>query len=373
MHRYLILAGYLLSAIGLTSLQAQPGSWGLGLTYSQGNTLRHRSTMVFALPRPAQALSLEAIRQTDGRRYAEAVLHRFRWGMGATWLNYGGHRDELGYAWAVYPFFDLPLLRNARLSLWARMSMGLAYVDRTYDRVHNPINNAIGSHINNYTAVALLGELRVSPRWSLRVGGSFAHQSNAKYAQPNLGLNTAKLQGGLTYRWRVDEAITPFVVDEVPFDRRVHVGGRVGLGLTEKNAPNGPQYPVVTSALYVSRRVARGSKFFTGFEYSYEAEVRAFMIDNDIPPGTPRWYPNKTAWLFGYELGCGHFGMSGQYLLYLQRLPEGKLSAWGTKFGPHIYLKNQDRQPRSNVFFAVYLLTEVAVAKYFETSIGVIF
>lgn len=358
---------------GMFPLIAQPGSWGLSLDYARGNTLRHRSTMVFALPRPAQAISLEAIRQTDGRRYAETVLRRFRWGVGLTWLDYGGKREELGFAYSLYPFFDLPLYRNRRLSLWARMGMGLAYVDRSFHRFRNPINNAIGSALNNHTEVALLGEVRLSPHWSLRAGGFFSHQSNAKRTLPNLGLNTPKVRLGVTYRWREDSAVDVIDPAQIPFDQGWHWYARAGLALTENKVPDGPLYPISIAAVYVSRRVNRANQFFGGLEYSHDQSVRAFMTDQDIPDQTPGWYPQKTALLGGYELGCGHFGMTAQALLYLHRLPEGQMAGWATKFGPHFYLRRQESQPRSNLFFAVYLLTELAVAKYFETSVGVMF
>jgi hypothetical protein len=354
-------------------LVAQSGSWGISLDYARGHTLRHRSSMVFDLPRPAQAISLEAICQTDGRRYAEAVLRRFRWGLGFTWLDYGGQRDELGYAYSLYPFFDLPLLRGPRLSLWARMAMGFSYLDRVYHRSQNPINNAVGSHLNNHTAFALLGELRLDDRWSVRLGGIFSHQSNAKRTLPNLGLNTPKLRGGLTYRFWQDSAVLPLDPVRVPFDHEWHWYGRVGLALTENKVPDGPLYPISVAAVYVSRRVNRANKFFGGLEYSYDQSIRAFMLDQGIPEDTPNWDPQKVAVLGGYEVGCGHFGMTAQALVYLHRLPERRLAGWGTKFGPHLYLRNQERRPSSNVFFAVYLLTELAVAKYFETSVGIMF
>lgn len=369
MYRYLILWGLCWAS----GLMAQPGSWGLSLDYAQGVTLRHRQDMVFALPRPARGWQVEALRQTDGRRYAEATLRRFRWGLGASWLDYGGHRDELGYAWSVYPFFDLPLLRSPRLSLWGRMSMGLAYVDRRFHRLHNPGNNAIGSPLNAHVAITLLAEARLSPRWSLRVAGDFAHQSNAKRVLPNLGLNTARLRGGLTYRWHIDDPVVPMRLDSLPPDRRLRLGLRYGFGLTERGMPDGPGYPVHVATAFVARRISRANRLFTGFEYSYRAEIHAFMQDNDLGEEEQGWYPQRLAWVLGYELGCGHFGMTGQYLLYLQGLPEGRLAGWGSKFGPQIYLRNQRLHPHRNLFLGVYLLTHLAVAQYFEVSVGAVF
>lgn len=364
---------FLISFLVINQASAQIASWGGSVDYSQGTTLRHRADMVFDLSSPARAINVELLRQTDGRRYMEELFRHPRWGVGGTWLNYGGRRDELGYAWGLYGYFELALLRKGWFSAWGRMNAGFAYIDRIFDRDSNPINNAIGSYVNNYTSFAVLTEARLHTRWSIRLGGEFAHQSNARRHMPNLGLNTARLRSGLVYRWRMDSPAEAFDVESIPFDRRVHLYARLGFGLTERKVPNGPSYPLYVASVYVSRRMTRTGKFLMGFEYAYDVGERAFMFDQDIPLGHSGFQPHRPSWILGYELGCGHFGMMGQFLIHLHRLPQGRWSGWGTKFGPNLYLRNQDQRPPFNVFVGMYLKNDLFVASYFETTVGVVF
>ena len=350
---------------------SQPG-WYLSADFGQGQTLRHRSTMVFELPRPALAGSLELLRASNGSRDWESVMQLPRWGVSFQWQDFG-NRAELGYVYGVTPFFELPIIHRPRLQLWGRMTMGFAYVDRHYDRQLNPINNAIGSALNNYTSFGLIAETPLTKRLNLRFSGYFVHQSNARAQLPNLGLNVPQWRAGLSYRLSKEESTEVRPKSELRFDRRLRYYLRVGLTQVEDKVSDGPKYPVWVVSAFVAERVTPVQRLMLGIELSYDASIRAFMLNQDIPRGFPGWDPLRPAIWAGYELGSERFAMMGQVFVYAHDWPGSYgRQFWGTKFGPTYYFKfgeGEHFQP----FLGIYLKTHLFIADYFESSLGIRF
>lgn len=354
-------------------LVAQSPGWYLILDAGRGQTLRHRSTMVFDLPRPAQALSLELTRQTRGHRAWAAAMRLPRWGVALHGQDYG-NRPVLGYMVAVAPFFELPMLRRGPFSLWWRMNMGFAYHDRSYDRAHNPLNNAIGSALNNYTSFSLIGEAQLGERWLVRAGGHFVHQSNARSRLPNLGLNVPQWRVGLGYQLTAETLHDRLDRNALSYDRGWRYYLRLGLGQVEQKVAGGPRYPVWIISGYAARRISPAQRLLLGLEVSHDAALAAFMRNQDIPPGTPTWDPTRPAAWVGYELGSERLAMMGQVFLYLHDWP-GTYGTrfWGTRFGPTYYFGGDDPEARLRPFVGMYLKTHLFIADYFETTVGLRF
>jgi len=362
----------LVCLLGLSTLYGQ-AHWQLGLDYAQGITLRHRSTMVFPLDNPARTISVELMRQTGGKRYWEHAMKHPRWGVSALWLTYGNQQD-LGYALSIHPFFELPIFRWGPVTAWGRMAAGPTYITRKFDRQTNAINNAIGSHGNVFIAFGAHLEWKMSDRLILRGGGVLSHQSNAKRFLPNLGLNSAKLRTALIYNLTTEDVQPYSAKRKIEFDKSWVFYGRVGLGQVENKVPDGPSYQVWIAQVYAAHFVGPTSKFFGGFELSYDESVAAFALDQDFPDNFPSAVALRPAVLAGYELGAGQIGMMGQVFLYLHERPGASTrNFWGMKFGPNIYLHSQKKNKRFNPYIGIYVKVHYFIADLYETTIGVAF
>ncbi|RMG64326.1 MAG: acyloxyacyl hydrolase [Bacteroidetes bacterium] len=367
--RLRLLWGILLMLAGLpATAQSLPGGMELALDGFQGRTLRHRSTMVFALPRPARGLRLEASWQTDGSRPWHHLHHLPRLGWSVMMLDYV-NPEVLGRAWSLVPFIDAFFLRRERLRLGMRVGFGLGWLDHPYDRLTNPGNNAIGSAINNTTMLSLLGQVRVAPHWWLRAGGTLSHNSNARLQVPNLGLNTAKLRLGLAYAITPDRPVQA-AAPLPPARRPVGITLRTGLAYVEEKVPEGPKYPVHVLAAYLDYPLSPKSRLLGGFEAAFDRGIQAFFLDNDIPKGPGNQQPWRYSAIVGHELLIGRVGVMTQTFVYLND-PFSDRDSWGFKLGPQVYLHPPTRQPAANAFLGVYLKAHRAIADYAELVLGV--
>ncbi len=348
-----------------------PGSY-MVLDAGLGTVVKHRPTMVFPVERAARSVTLEYLRQTDGSKDWATAMIRPNWGVAFHWQDYG-NREVLGYVYAISPYLALPILRLGPATLWGRMDMGFAYHDRIFDRETNPLNNAIGSRINNYTSFGILAEAQVTPDIFVRLGGHFAHQSNARARLPNLGLNTPQWRAGIGYRIQPTPTLPPRSRKEISYDRTWHYYARVGFGRIEQKVNDGPRYPIWVVSAFASRRFRPVQRIMVGVEISHDAALAELIRNQDLPPEANVTATRPAVWA-GYELGSDKFGMLGQIFLYLHDKPGsyGK-QYWGTRFGPTYYFRGADPNARFTPFVGMYLKTHLFIADYFETSVGIRF
>lgn len=368
-----IMGLWLLAWGGLTGLYAQsiqlPSGFQLAFDYQQGNTLRHRSTMVFALPDPARAYSLDIGRETNGSRAWHRYFGYPRVGVSA-WMQDFGNREVLGRSWSIHPFLDFNLLYWESLRLRARLAYGFTWVDRIHHPDTNAINNAIGSNLNNITSLGLLGEWTLFQRLILRGGLTLTHNSNGRLRVPNLGLNTAKWRVGLGYMLRPAERLSTARTSEPELPRRVVGVFRTALAFKEDKTAFGPQYPVYIVSAGIAKWLGPKSRLVGGYEYFYDQGVEAFNRNQEIPEGL--FKPNRHLIYAGHEFLIGHFGMMTQFFAYMDP-PFQSRDPWGVKLGPHYYFWHPVRHPDRNLFVGAYLKAHKAIADYAELMVGFTF
>ncbi|GAB4427792.1 MAG: hypothetical protein OHK0039_46220 [Bacteroidia bacterium] len=362
-----------LSALG--AILPRPG-WAqladlrLGVAAYQGQTIKHSPKMVFDLPSPARALSVEVSWQSDGRHPWHAWHGYPRLGWTAGMLDYG-HREVLGRAYGFFPHMDLPLLRRSRGQLYVRLGYGLAWLDKTYDPQTNPINNAIGSHLNNFTQLGLVGDICLVGPWVLQTGLCFAHNSNARLQVPNLGLNTAAVRLGLQYRVTAPGEGLSYRRTQ-PVDRPLRRWGgfvRVGLAAAEAKVANGPKYPVYIVMLGGDYAWRAKGRVLAGLEYSQDWGIAHFYLNQDIPPRQGNRSAGRYALYGGHEFLFGRMGIQTLGFLYLND-PLGNTPAWGLKLGPMLYLRPSHAATRFNAFAGIYLKSHLFDADFAELTIG---
>ncbi len=121
-----------------------------------------------------------------------------------------GNFEELGEAYALYPFINYPLLRGETSQLTLKLGVGAAYLTRCFDHLENPYNFSIGSHFN--AAVNLSFEFRqeITPRLMAVASFGLTHFSNGATKSPNYGLNTFSGALGIASHLRVPRALSIF-------------------------------------------------------------------------------------------------------------------------------------------------------------------
>jgi len=346
----------------------------IGSDFHYGVLLKHRpEAMTFELPQPTTAISFELMKQGLGREYWHKLYNYPRFGVAVIGINYG-NKEVLGKAFGIHPQVDIPIWRKRKFGMYARLGFGFSIIPTRFDREENTENVAIGSLMNNHTTLGFIAEQGFGDHFVLRIGGSLTHNSNGKVQIPNLGLNTAKLRVGVSYRLEPVSEYVEYDYTEVPAYKKPVANIRVGMGFTEKNTDGGPRHPILIIAAFATKMSSRRNKWLFGYEASLDMSNRAFLRDQEIPEEEAGlelkvW---RHALIGGHEFMFGRFGFMTQAFIYMDPPFAGE-SSWGAKLGPNLYILAPYKHPRRNFFLGGYLKAHGAIAAFIELTAGASF
>ncbi len=362
---------FYLSATCICTAQEEKSLAGFGIEANafEGKVIKH--TAKFHLPVPALSTGLDFNFQwkTCGKKSWQQRRRYPILGIGFTYTNYG--IDSIyGRCFSIYPNIVLPLVTGKKLEWTIRIGNGIAYVTRAYSRIPmDTINNAIGSHINDYPSFMTDIRYHINNHWDVQVGGNFSHISDASYHQPNLGINLYGAHVGVKY---YPVSSTPICIrrDLKPLPNRWLAQFRLTLAFDGSNAPLGPIYPIYLATGYVSKRWISKNKFFGGLDYSYHTNIYAYLLNNQfVANGTEAEHSYKSAVFAGNEFLIGRVGIVLQVGYYLHQAAQMQGKVY-EKLGANLYLVQKEHGPVKELFLCGYLKTHLSVAELAEFGFG---
>lgn len=186
------------------SLQAQKwANWGLEINNYTGKIIKH-TNMEYENSNLSIGWDLNFRYQTYGKQDWNEAKHFPELGIGLKYFDYG-NPEELGQSFALFPNLTIPILRKEKTFFNFMLGVGIAHINRHYDRDHNPRNTAIGSTWNNSVVFRWETGYIFNPHWKLNAGLGLVHYSNGGTIHPNYGINIVAGFVGLKY--------TPFPKD----------------------------------------------------------------------------------------------------------------------------------------------------------------
>jgi hypothetical protein len=353
-------------------LSSLPG-FGIEANAFAGKVIKHTATFHLPVPELTTGLDIDLQWKTYGK--ADWQQHR-RYptiGIGFTYTNYG--IDSIyGRCFSIYPNIIVPLITGKRFQWTIRIGDGAGYVTRRYmhGKPSDTINNAIGSHVNDYASFLSDVRYHVNDHLDLQLGVNFSHISNASYQQPNLGINLAGVHIGVRY-FPVTSSPKRIVRALNPLSKRWLFQYRLTLAHDGSNAPLGPSYPIYLGTAYVSKRWISKNKVFGGIDYSYHTNIDAFLHNNAgngfVTPGTEAAHSYKSALFAGNEFLLGRLGVVLQVGYYIHQAfqVQGKVYE---KIGGNLYLVQREHGPIKEFFLCGYLKTHLSVAELAEFGFG---
>jgi hypothetical protein len=257
--------------------------------------------------------------QTTGKQWWNSYYNYPKVGV---LLSYGylGNKDVLGSNISILPNMSLKIVGNEKFSLRGRVGLGFSWFFKPYDRIKNPENKFIGSHITQYTQFSLEGNFRLAKTLMLTSGVSFHHYSTGHVQIPNIGVNIPTFNlGFVLYPIQIPNRSyytdTAFVVD-----KRVLFNVQFGLGIHEYAsttfATGGPKYPIYGGALYLSKRLGMILSLQLGLHVNYYASYYDYIIANGFYVSQQRIKSFTFTPFVGAELLVGRFGFAGQLGIY---------------------------------------------------------
>ncbi|MBK9256014.1 MAG: acyloxyacyl hydrolase [Saprospiraceae bacterium] len=369
--RYLPKCSFITLFFILTTFGGISQSIDLGINWSYAKVIKHSVKNKYTVPPFSQTLEMNMFFQTAGNHAWESYYGRPRIGANVLYVDFGD-KNVLGQAIGVFPSIDYYITRKRYFNASFQLGVGVAYLDKIYDRTENPLNNAIGSHWNNITRLNFLVEKRLFSNGSLSAGIHLTHFSNAKTKLPNSGLNIAGLSVGFLYKIsdppEKQEDIKPDPVKGKKW------GGDVsgGIGISESSTAGGPRLPSYFINAGVYREVSPFFRIHAGLEYEYNEPIFQFYYHDFDPENIAAKKATHTSFYLTGEMLHDRFAFRfqlGKYLPY----PDIRIDKSPVYFKLHLltYLGNDTWKVRP--FGGILLKSHLSVAQYLGFVSGINF
>lgn len=266
------------------------------------------------------SLEFSLSRSTYGKNQWEVMYHYPVTGL-TYWSAWLGEPDIMGKAHALMPYISFPLTKSDKAEFDFRLSAGIGYLTKRFDRLENYKYIAIGSHLN--AAINLMFEYRWKPVNHLQLSGGIQlmHFSNGSVKTPNFGLNIPSVSLGAAFRLNkenpyIKRSIRPHL-EMFEFDGHKYIEVRVssGFGIKDISEVSDERYKVLTGSVSALKSISYKSKAGIGVDFSYDGSDSHYLgakgvdYDNDyklIKPGVSLMYEVVLSRL-SFPMGLGFY------------------------------------------------------------------
>lgn len=280
----------------------------VGFTAGLGAVVPEYSNATLTSTSPNSSFALSLYRRTNGSHNDEQLLNCPDGGI-LLQVQTLGNQQVNGTEIAGVFFTRLHLLRERKWNLLWQLGLGISGVTRKYDALKNPENVAIGSYMNIHFNSQFLFAYEFN-RLGFQAGIAFDHLSNGNLSEPNLGINSAYITLGSSYRLNDEKVTERFGNPEKSPIERISIIAAVGGKHARALADNFFFTCTVTGDyLFLSKRrfsTAIGPDFF--YDASVPTELAAISKDPEsarkISSGIHiTEFLRYKKWLFGLQLG----------------------------------------------------------------------
>ncbi|MBK9283249.1 MAG: acyloxyacyl hydrolase [Sphingobacteriaceae bacterium] len=335
--------------------------WFIKPAYNHGFILEHRSNIGHLVKGYPFMAEIAIGSKTMGHKLWHCENNLPDIGVAAFFIDFR-NPSQLGYAYALAPFADIPLnTENKKARVIMRLCWGLTYLTKSFDIHSNPKNVAIGSHLNSFVQFKWYWHLQLSKNLRFEPGFSFSHASNARAEVPNLGLNVVTLNAGFNYTIPTNK---PKEIRNV--DSLCRVLSRNEL--------------LIYSAFGYNQREVDGEYLYCGLlsmEYhrnkrnthKFGGGIDVFIDQNYLADYKQEFNKSATGientrialkFCYSYNIGRVSFPIDVGYYVFHKTKPDGDIVS---RIGMKYY-------SRSGLVFNLGLRTHFAVAYNFEYGLG---
>jgi Lipid A 3-O-deacylase (PagL) len=284
-----------------------------------------------------------------------------------------GNQNIFGSSYSLMPFIQFWIFRTKTVDMYFRAGFGAGILTKHYNPIDNPSNNVIGSTVNNITQFKLGLDWKLSPYVYLNTSGAFTHWSNAKFQNPNLGINLIAASIGIkVFPWVKERN---FNTQKQPKPRkRNECILRFSVGINEMGrVPGGPKFAHYVGSIAYARYTSKVNKVYGGFCIGYDDALYHDLHYKEFGKGqNQHWLATNMSVFIGDEMLFGKvslFAQLGYYVYY----PIEKPDNFYAKLGANYYFASWGHERSHKSFIGVNLKNHKAVAAMLEFGGGVVF
>ena len=328
-----------------------------------GYIIAHRNNMANLIKGHIYGAELNYIFRTNGCKTWHKIYKYPE--LGVCFLHlYLANPQQLGNLEALYPYTNIRLNKlSKKISFNLRLGSGFAYLTKTFDRIKNPKNEAIGSHLNAFVNLRLSLSGMITESWRVDAGVGLTHASNGAYTTPNLGLNIATVNLGIGYVFGNKKCT--YITDTVyPVVKKWQPSIIAVFGRKELEDPAGKRYSAYSLQANLLRGLNLKNNLGGGVEVFYNTSTKQRWAQDSIYTNKPSDLIQAGAKIcYSYNFHKLSFPVEFGMYFYKKQHINGKVF---NRIGFRYMLTN-------HLIANVTLLTHFAKADYFEYGLGYMF
>jgi len=326
-----------------------------------------------SLPQNSPAFEIAYAQKVSGKKIWHNLYHFPEVGVSLLGINLG-NPTVLGKAFSLSPYFSQDIFRREKFHIQYTLGASLGYISKPYNRISNPTNNVLGSHINNYSFAQGTFYHQVSDKMEIYYGVRISHFSNGNTSIPNLGINIPTVTVGTKYHF------SPLVATEKKKDSllkrmpqsqqfsRITPSIRMAVGITESGTAGSPKYPIYLTSFSLNSVWRNQLRLKLGTEWFYSAERKETMDNQEYSLHSTQDAIGGIVYIGG-EFLIGKIGLLAQSGPYVKKTYQQKHLLY-TKLGFQFYLKNQNKTTKNQPFIGVYVHSHTGEADFTEVGLG---
>ncbi|MGZ3899526.1 MAG: acyloxyacyl hydrolase [Bacteroidia bacterium] len=336
--------------------------WLVKPAINQGFILEHRSTIGHLVKGYPTIYEVSVGKPTLGNKLWHIENNKPDLGVSFSVVDFK-NPSQLGYAFAIAPFLDIPLNQNEKRGsrLIMRLCWGVTYLNKSFDVHSDPKNIAIGSHVNSFVQFKWFWHIPLTKNLRFEPGFAFSHASNARAKVPNLGLNVVSLNAGFNYT--IPSSRKPSI-DKIDSSAKVRSRNEIlayaAFGYNQREVATPALYNLMFTAAY-QRNVRNTHKFGIGADVFIDQN---YFIDYknafNIYPAGINDMRVAVKLCYSYNVGRISFPIDIGYYVFQKVKPDGPLVS---RIGVRYYSK-------CGLVATMGLRTHFAVAYDFEYGLG---
>lgn len=343
--------------------------WSISSRLHTGYVTKHTRDLTIDNAGITEGFTMNLQYQTFGRKPWQVLQRYPKIGiqMGYFWMN---NHHQLGSAIGIQPNLMIPFIRKESWQLKAEFGMGVAWLTKHYDAFSNPLNNAVGSNINNYTALGLFAEKKWKKNWILNTGLSLSHFSNGAAQLPNYGINIPAWVVGVEYVPIPLEKEDYQIISSDLVSRKWGFFAQATAARQESIGFDGPKYLTYNLAVALTYSTSLIHTSSIGIEYEYNYAVYNFYKFLEQYDEKETKNSGKRMMIFGgHEFGFGPVGLGGQIGFYIGPYRTSLQNFFYNKINLKYHFRpcgKEGVQP----FIGLYMKAHLVEAEYIALGVG---
>jgi len=358
----LILFG-IIAGVNFSCAQNNNSNFTIDAKYFTGSVLLHDNTLLHLTTGRPEGVVLSWNKLTNGEKNWQARYNYPDYGVSFVYQDF--NNQILGYNVSLNGHYNFYFFKR-RLML--RLGQGIGYASNPYDKVSNPKNVAISTHLTSSTLVMLNYSSRrlLFDRIRFQAGVLFTHHSIGNLSAPNMGVNTLGLNVGLTYDLSEKDRVFLPLQDDSEYSKKVGYNIVLRSGANQSDRVGTDLYPLLVFSGYADRKISHtnslqfGADFFLSYFLKEYLRYESILDDGETDPNVDF----KRAGIFiGHELHIHKFSFLTQLGYYVYN-PSDFGESYYIRAGFKYYIK-------PNIYGVATIKAHAADAEGFEFGLGI--